>query len=317
MNKTKFITIACWIISTAVLVGLVAWFISGIGFAGGRDSWFGAGFGLGYFEERTTQNVPVYDVDSMNIDWTSGRVSISRHHGSDIRITEFSQRELRDGEEFRIDVIDGTIRVNFHSNPGIFRNTPSKRLEVLIPYAFEHFDDFHVRTVSGRVNINDINALNINVSTTSGRIEASNLAAETLALNTTSGRIEIYDSNADDMNLRTVSGRIGLTNTQAENLYSRTTSGRHYLSGTFNDITARSVSGRIEVISSIVPANLTVNTTSGRIEVMVPNEGEPISVQYSLRSGRFSSDIPVITGVNYAQFQLSSTSGRISIYRLD
>jgi len=273
---------------------------------------------MGNFEARTTQSIPTDDIESIYINWTAGRVAIGRHHGDDIQITEFSQRELRDGEEFRVNTTDGTLRINFSDNINILRNTPAKRLEVLIPYEFDEFDEFYIRTMSGRININNLNALNIEVSTVSGRIELNQIHSHYLNVSTTSGRIEVHNANTFDTNLRTVSGRIEISNSNAQNLESRTTSGRHQISGEFEDITARSVSGRIEIIGSTIPTSIAANTTSGRIEVSVPNEGEPISVWHSLTSGRFSSDIPVtLQNADDAQFRFSTTSGSVRIHTLN
>jgi len=311
LNKTRFITITCWIVTTLVLIGLVAWAITGplLNLEGGF-----AGFGWGTFEERTTRSIPMDGIDSMYIDWTSGRVSIEPHDGNDIRITEFSIRELRDNQIFSVNTQDGTLRVDFSERRGGGWNMPSKRLEVLIPRHFENFDDFSVRTVSGRIYISGLNATNLNVHTTSGRVEASRVSVHELYVNTTSGRIEIDGANTFSTNLRTVSGRIEVRDSNAQDLTTRTTSGRHYLSGAFGEVTARSTSGRLEIESSIVPESLYANATSGRIAVTVPNI-DPISVSYSITSGRFSSEIPIISHSGAeAQFNLSSTSGRITIY---
>jgi len=314
MNQTRIVTIICWIITTVVLIGLVAWFITGpiVGFSN-WDAFAGT------FEERTTYSIPTDDIDAMNINWTAGRINVQRHHGNDIRVTEFSRRELRDGEEFRINVTNGTVSVEFGSERGsILRNTQTKRLEVLIPYEFDDFEEFTLKTISGRVNVNDLSASTlIDISTVSGRVEVYQIHSYTLNVSTTSGRIGVYHANVFSANLRTVSGRIEIADSNARDLEMRTTSGRQYISGGFEYIAARAVSGRIEVISESVPSDLYVTTTSGRISVTVPNEG-PISVNYSLRSGRFSSDIPIIMhGIEDAQFRFSSTSGRISIYSLN
>jgi DUF4097 and DUF4098 domain-containing protein YvlB len=154
-----------------------------------------------------------------------------------------------------------------------------------------------------------------NITTVSGRVEIDNINANELIAQTTSGRIEIQNINADSIDLLTVSGHIETSRTQAKNIRTRTTSGRHVLCGTFYSINARSTSGRLEMTSTIVPESIVAEVTSGRIVVTVPNE-DSISVRYSVTSGRFTSNIPVITHSADPQFRLTTTSGRITINAL-
>ncbi|MCL2401161.1 MAG: DUF4097 domain-containing protein [Oscillospiraceae bacterium] len=303
MSKTKIATIVCLIVTALVLSGLVTWFIFGPVFNRSSDSEGGRIFNFGFsnwglsgpFEVAGTHSVPVDDVTSLSIDWTAGRVTVTPHHGNDIQITEFSQRALRDGEQLRLNVSGGTVSVNFIESR-VMRNMPSKQLEVLIPYTLAgSLDDVTITTVSGRVELSGIQAQTVSVRSTSGRVEARYINAVELDLRSVSGRVEVFESTADTLNATATSGRL-------------------YLSGEFDTVTARSVSGRVEFISAMVPASLSATTTSGRISVIVP-AGEPISVQQRTTSGRFTSDIPIITGGGAdAQFNLSSTSGRIEIF---
>jgi DUF4097 and DUF4098 domain-containing protein YvlB len=116
--------------------------------------------------------------------------------------------------------------------------------------------------------------------------------------------------------LQTVSGRVDTTRTQAQRIRSETTSGRHALFGSFGEVNARSASGRIEISSDIVPESLVAHALSGRIDVTVPRDGTP-TVHYSTRSGRFTTDIPIMLHGADAQFNLSTVSGRISISALN
>ena len=308
MSKARIVTITCWAISALALSGLVLWLL--------LSNLFGFGFSIGTFEPVGTYRVSTDNINSLSIDWTAGAVYIRPHAGDEIQITEFAQRELREGEALSLNTDGGTLTILFTERMGLgLNNMPTKRLEVLIPYALiEQFTQVHVNTVSGRVVASGIHANDVVIGTTSGRIELARINTPTLRASTTSGRIELSAVQADEIHLRTVSGRITAANTQAEHLRTDTTSGRHELAGSFGYVNARSTSGRIEITSASVPERLTARASSGRIYVTVPNEG-PISVQYSTSSGRFTSELPVLThsGTD-AQFNLSTTSGRISIF---
>ena len=294
LSKTKIVTLVCWGITALAFVGLLVWLLFGVT---GRGTW-SFGIETGSFEPVTTHTISAEEIDSLFVDWISGAVNIQTHAGDNIEITEFARRSLRDREEMLVNVDDGTLRIYFAERHTFQTNMPSKQLEILIPYALsEHFADFQVNTVSGR-------------------IEVSNVSANTVSLRTTSGRIMISGIEAEEIHLHTVSGRIETRNTVTADLQAQTTSGRHELSGDFQRVNARSTSGRIEVTSTTVPHSLTARTTSGRIEVMVPS-GDVVNVQYSTSSGRFSSEIPVLTQAGSdAQFHLTTTNGRINILAL-
>lgn len=314
MRHTKRITIICWIITALALLGLLAWaLLGGIFNLGG----FGLDlFGVGNFDAVGSHSVPADNIHSLDVDWTSGRVYIGVHDGDNIEVTEFARRNLRDNEAMGVSEAGGTLSVRFTERRVLSMNL-SKQLEILIPRSLsENLEHFRINTVSGRVESSGIAAVDAAISTTSGRIELRDMTAQTLTASTTSGRIWLSSVQAEDISLRTVSGRVETSSTTTDRLQTQTTSGRHELSGAFGAVSARSVSGRIDVTSRVVPDTLTAHATSGRITVTVP-DGEPISVQYSTRSGRFSSNIPVVThGGEQAQFDLSTTSGRISIYAL-
>ena len=141
MSKTRTITVICWAISAAALLGLVVWiFISGI------FSNAGLGFGgFGRYEPVETHTVSADNIDSMLIDWTSGAVIVRVHSGDDIQITEFAQRQLRENEHLELNTESGTVAINFTQHRVMRGNIPSKQLEVLIPHALsENFESFSI-----------------------------------------------------------------------------------------------------------------------------------------------------------------------------
>ena len=306
MSTTRIITVTCWAISAVALSGLIIWFLV-------NDV---PGFEFGSLEPVGTHSVPVDSIDSLFINWTSGAVNIRTHDGNEIQITEFARRGLRENEYLRLNTDGNILAIYFTEHQIIRNNMPSKQLEILIPYTLnENFESFHVNTVSGRIEISNIHANDFTANTVSGRIELSSITSKALSATTTSGRIELASVQAEEIYLQTISGRIVTIDTQAQSLHTNTVSGRHELSGGFDMVSARSTSGRIELTSTIVPEHLAAHTTSGRIEVTVPNEGT-ISVQHST-SSRFSSEIPVNHPDNAdAHFNLSTSSGRISIFEL-
>lgn len=315
MSNTRIITMICWVISAVALLGLTAWLIVSVINSGLS---FNSGAGMGPHQLISEQHVPAAQIDSIDIDWTAGAVTVRGFHGNEIQISEFARTGLRENEQMSINTYDGTLSISFTQHRVLRNNMPSKQLEVLIPYAMSgDLESLRVNNVAGRIEVHGIDINTVNASTMSGRVTLHEISADAINVSATSGRIELFDINARDAYLHSVSGRVAAINSEIGNIDINATSGSIEITGSFEDINARSLSGRIEVVSRIVPDSLIANATSGRISVTVPNEGEPISVQYQLGSGRFTSGVPVITHAGAgAQFNLSSASGRIEIMEL-
>ena len=287
MSTTKKITIACWAVSALLIIGLVVWLLLGGGFHFGLHT--------GSFNEVGSESISAENVNVIDIDWMTGAVYIIGHSGEDIIITEFSQRNVRNNQRMYIRQSGDTVHVQFTESRVTVANNLSKRLEVFVPQA--QLDSISVQTISGRV-------------------VAEHLSADNLQIQTTSGRIVVDNTQAETIDLRTVSGRIETRRTEAGRIRSQTTSGRHEINGAFGVINASSVSGRLELTSSVLPESVNGNTTSGRIELTIPNDGT-INVNHSQVTGRFSSELPMTSQADAdVEVTLSTTSGRISIYAL-
>ena len=348
MDTIKKVTIICWTVSALALLGLVIWFIV-------QTPWGNAlHWETGPFQPVGTHSIPTDNITSLQVaDWRAGAVIVRPHDGSEIEITEFSIRQLSDDERLRLTVENGSVIIHF-AQRAMQNNMPPKTLEVLIPHELsESLAALSINATSGRVDVVDINAAELSARSSSGAVRLYNITSQNLAATTTSGSVELFNVYAEqtnlqsssgnvlasntqtqDINARTTSGRIELSgsfeiinvnsssgrievasDTHTQNINARTTSGRHNLSGSFTNITAHSSSGNISVTSATTPESINARATSGNITVTVPSE-EPISVRYSVTSGRFTSGVPVVTHSADAQFNLATTSGRISIYEL-
>ncbi|MCL2365450.1 MAG: DUF4097 domain-containing protein [Oscillospiraceae bacterium] len=385
MKAIKVITIVCWVVVAATLLGLAGWFLSGTMF-GLRPAWMDRNipFSVGIVGVETLSgpfnvvgqhSADPAGINTLNVNWISGAVTITPHDGQMIEITESAQRDLHDDERMYIDVSGGTLEIRFLDRRIANRmgRMPQKRLEVLVPRALsESLNLLEVGSVSGRVSIDQMIVDHVDVGTTSGAIEITNIIAREVDLNSTSGRIEIENVTADNigldstsgamrvhasgaerMELDTLSGAISVTDASAVSLIldttsggvsavgtfdsvsanslsgaisidnaaissvidARSTSGALRLSGTFHRIDAGTLSGAVTIRSIIVPASINANSTSGRISITVPDEGS-ITVSHSSTSGRFNSEIPVMIQNRDGQFTLSTLSGNINIYEL-
>lgn len=320
MRTTRIITMVCWIVVAVVLVGMAVWFLTGSLFGlptGLKMRNFGFNFGIqdltGPYNEVGSYSVSVDNIDSLDVDWVAGAVTIKPYDGNDIKITEYAQRALDDKEKLQYDVNGDTLSI-WYKNSDMVNMMVTKKLEVLVPADLaDELDKLLLDATSAEAYIDSFTVNTMEIDETSGEASISNIASGTLNVNSVSGTISISDSTAEDMVLGSVSGELELSNVVAVTVNTDTTSGEQTLSGSFGKIDAGSVSGEIDVRSSTAITDLYCGTVSGSVSVTVP-ESNNISVSYSTTSGDFKSDIPVLLKDGSAALRFSTVSGDINIY---
>lgn len=362
MRTMRIITIVCWVVTALVLAGLAAWFLTGTLFGiriNGRDSerrFTGINIGrlenfTGPFELAGSYDVGTAGLDSINIEWAAGTITVKPHDGADVRVSEYAQRELRSDEKLTLDTSGSMLTIRYRER-GVTGSMPAKRLEVLIPRVLcGSLSSFSIDSASGGANISDMNADVFKINTMSGNIDVTNLTALTVDLESSSGTKTLSSVNAVNIVLHSLSGNLRVTDSYAETfsceassgtinisggferltiksmsgnvnvdnlahgsiLRVESTSGRQDLSGAFSEVEIKSMSGSVSIKSSIVPSSLTIESSSGGITIAVPDEGE-VRVKHSATSGRLTSDIPiVIVQGGAAQFNITSMSGSTRI----
>jgi len=308
MNKLRAITVVCWIITAVVLIGLVVWFLSGsvFGFvtdtmAGNRNFAFNIGRGgnlTGPYEVDGVYNVGVSNIDSIKINWVAGEVTVIPFDGSDIQITESSQRELQGNEKLIYTVNGSTLDIRFRERSVIVGNMPPKRLEVLVPQVLsEDMRVLSIETVSGGTTVSSITAARLDIESVSGSIDITG-TYERAAIESVSGRIS-FENHAENssVDIENVSGRVDI-------------------SGSFENVSVETVSSNVSIESTVVPSSLRASSVSGNFTITVPADAT-ISLNHSSVSGRLTNDIPVTTGGTDAQFRISTVSGRTRILPLN
>jgi DUF4097 and DUF4098 domain-containing protein YvlB len=303
MNKYKVATMACWLVTALILVGLVIWFITGSVFGVGGNGVMGGrffnfnfgGFGTfetltGPFEEVGNERVSPAGINRITIDWMAGEVMVMPHNGTEIIVTEYAQRELRENEQFRVRTSDSTLHIDYVEGrlTGV---RVTKRLQVLVPRELSlNMRELSIDSVSGRIVVEDITSEILDVESTSGALNI-NGAFQRADVSSVSGAIDFV--NAAE-NSRADIGNI---------------SGAINISGAFSDVDISSISGAVTVTSRIMPMSVDVSGVSGSVTINLPNTGETISVNHSSVSGRLTSDIPHTTVGGNAQINVSTVSG--------
>lgn len=128
-----------------------------------------------------------------------------------------------------------------------------------------------IETASGKVQITNLEAAELNVETASGKVSLENAECAALHINTASGGVELtHTVSADVMKIGTASGSIRLENCDAASLALDSMSGS--VVGTLNTgktFRAQSRSGKIDIPFDSGTGTCKVSTLSGSIRIKI------------------------------------------------
>jgi len=297
----------CGIVTALVLVGLVVWFVAGSAFGGGGWGFQGRSFFnignigsfenlTGPFEETGRYSINPSGVNTIDIDWIAGEVTVIPHGGTEIIVTEYAQRELRDNERFEVRADGSTLRISYVERGVFLRNiNVVKRLQVLVPTALsESMRELSINSVSGAIVVEGITADTLDTNSTSGATDIRG-AFKRADLNSVSGAVRMENS--------AINSRADVNNI----------SGATNISGTFDRVDISAISGSVTMRSEAVPGSADISTVSGSVTILLPDTGESLSINHSSVSGRLSSDIPHTTTSGRAQLDISTVSGGTTV----
>lgn len=237
-------------------------------------------------------------IRSLSINWVAGPVEVRPGEDDALKVTEYANRPLNDDEKLQMDLEDGelTIRWTGRQNwKGAFKTIRglSKHLVVELPRSVGTLDEVAISNVSGDLFAHDLNGDDMNLSTVSGHLNAVNITGSDVTLSSVSGTVKALNIIGSDLSFNTTSGRLEINGFDGGDASLHTVSGKILAQGLGKDINVNSVSGGIDLILHDLPAELSLNTVSGRERVTLPDDQRGFTVNYSTRSGTFTSDFPL------------------------
>ena len=260
------------------------------------------------------------EVKNLDINWTSGKVTVAYHAENTVTLTESAKRALSDDEQMRWWLDGDTLRVQF-AKSGIRLNMPEKELTLTLPEGTE-LKEARIHTTSADMEIQALKAEeNILLESTSGDIQA-NAEAWIIRTNSTSGNTKIRSTGKlGGVVVYTTSGAIDLEVEKCLEIETGSTSGQIRISAgeATNTATVQSTSGNIRISLTKMTKLLKINATSGDITAVLPEEpGFTASVDTT--SGKFTYELALSKdGSNYvcgdgsAKVDIDSTSGNVRI----
>ena len=300
MNRNQVLKIAM-IVCAAVLICSVAVTATGI---------FGQISGYADAEKYTAGDAEIAaEVKNLDINWTSGKVTVAYHGKSTVELRETSRTALGGDQKMRW-LLDGdTLRVQY-SRPGlrIFGN-PEKELTVILPEGTE-LKTAGFSLTSGNLIIPGLKAESLNISATSGDISAE-AETDSAGIGTTSGNIALkLKGRTESVKAGSTSGSILVEAEETGTINAGSTSGNiEVRADASRETKIGATSGTIRV-RLLKTERLEVGTTSGDVTAALPT-APGFTAKIDTVSG--SVDTAAALVKNGKEYSCGDGSARISI----
>ena len=241
--------------------------------------------GSGEMKLVNEKEIGVDSVNNIEILYRAEKISLLKSNTNSLIIKEYMNK---DNIDYYANIINSgdtlTIKRGTRPHFGVF----NARVEVYVPAHF--IRDITVRTSSGEITASDAFTFSrVILHTSSGGISVNTLTAETADIQTASGSIR-FDSIEGDVVAKTSSGSIN-GETVNGNVLAKSTSGNIKINRLTKGIEMETTSGSIYCSAVEIVENISLQSTSGRIELRIPQHS---IFNFSTRtsSGNLSTPFP-------------------------
>lgn len=289
MNKTRIILwLIVAIVLTILLIGLLISKVKLVNIFSKENE------NMVYEDEFDVSNI-----NTINLDWTSGGINIYKHDSNKIKVVQKSRYELTEEELVNINFKDETISIKEGKKKiGFFFlgfGSKSTNLDVYLPD--KEFEEVSVKLSSGKANLEKIKSNKINMKVSSGRIDISKIISQNIKTNVSSGSIHMNDVKTSFLDCEVTSGKIEMNSLYTDILNASVKSGKINIDGSVKQMDLKTTSGKIVVGNNVLPERLDAKVTSGSVDIAIP-ENEGFEVSYSLSSGSFKSDFNLYSNMS-------------------
>ncbi len=312
MNKSSaIIRIIIWSIVALLLTQILCSAL------GGGTSFFANRFHFNFgFHSLRYQNESDYSVGdftcnaeirAIKIYWIGGNINIESYDGSDIAVSENASGSIRRKDCLRYLVKDDTLIIRARKSGFYFGSGVKyrKNLTVRLPESLSQ------------------NLSQINIDSVSAQINCAGIKCEKFSFDSVSGDVTLSDSVVGEIKADSVSGSFHCDSVCAESVSMDTLSGKCIFDGSVKYAEFDSMSGRIEVTSSVFLEEIDVDTVSGNAYFTMPC-GNGFSADFDSVSGDFDCNTSVSAkkgrytyGDGSADYRFESVSGNVTLQLIE
>ena len=259
--------------------------------------------------------VSVEEIDTLEIHWIAGEVSIERSEDGKISFCESFKNdpalEVSEDMKMRYLMKDGVLTLQFCKS-GLKLSKDlydhlKKGLTVYVPEGVK-LDAVTVDVVSSDLTVKDISAKDMKLNAVSAKLDMSSCAVENVDCKTVSGKVKIEtETEMKSLSVDSVSGDVALTAPALDELTVKCVSADFELNDCrIKRIDCETVSGKIKVKTNDDLPKMKVDTVSGSVRVEAPSVSD-----LSLKS--ISADTELILGKADFTVSVSGSSDNVKV----
>lgn len=262
---------------------------------------------------RKEEKIDLTDIEKLKFELDSSDVNVFFTEESELKVIQYSYKELKGDEEFKVDKTSSNITIRKKNNIHFsFFYVNKIVLDVYIPKMYEK--ELDINAVSGDIKTNDnLKFKDLKIYSTSGDIEMGDIEADNINIETVSGQIELKKLESDVTKLKTVSGDISVESAKGE-IEAKSVSGNIEIEKIDGNVELTSTSGDIESQDFKITGKSIIKTTSGNVDMYINKES---NCQIKAKSTSGNIDFPegrnVIGQEPYIELDVQTTSGDIKL----
>ena len=259
-------------------------------------------------------------VDTINIDYMSGEITMTGEAQDGISIKETSSKNLSEDQKVHTWVDGSTLYVRYcASKKNLDLNNLNKHLEISVPKDVK-LENLTVDISSGELSSSNIEVSKIDAEASSGSLSFDGKADDVTA-EVSSGTIDIkLDGKSTSLDFTASSGNIKADIEEADKLVTETSSGNTTVKAAFiTDINSTASSGKMNFTLDKAPTVIKMNASSGDITLALPEKSN-YTAKVETSSGEFDYELPFekkgstyIIGSGEGTMDITTTSGNVKI----
>ncbi|MCR5479765.1 MAG: DUF4097 domain-containing protein [Ruminococcus sp.] len=232
------------------------------------------------------------EITALDINWSSGSVSVSHHDSSSVTVTETCNKDLSDAKKVHTWVDGKTLRIQFSkSGESFVFDSYDKKLEIKLPKNIDlktvAYDGSSADTV-----FDEIKAEKFDIDTSSGKVSLKSCEADEVIADTSSGNINIdLKGDCSKITADASSGDVFVSAGEVRTAKFDTSSGKVTAElKSAESITCDTSSGDMTFKMQKAPSKMDLDASSGDVTLYLPKQSD-VKIEADTASGDFESDI--------------------------
>lgn len=260
-------------------------------------------------------------INALDINWSVGKVTVSRNDKDTLTVTESCSKELEDSQKVHTWLDGDVLRIHYSkSGETYFFKQPEKDLEIKLPPEIE-LKDITLNGSSCDSFIDAVTAENISVDVSSGDTDIIGCIAKNISVDSSSGDITIdQKEECDSIEADASSGDVEITAEIADEINADTSTGEIEISvSKARAVSADASTGNATLRFAEMPSETDVDTSTGNVKVYVP-ENADFTADIDTSTGDFDSDLPLtkdggsyVSGNGSNSLSISTSTGDITL----